>query len=103
MFSAGWTVTMIGLDVTLHARADAAVRDRLRTLGPLADHLLLPSLAGYRATGPAGPGQAGPGRAGPGPAGPGDPRLPAELNWPDHLLDPAVHDVCAVACVTRPS
>jgi purine nucleosidase len=92
VFDAGWTVTMIGLDVTLQARANAAVRDRLRTLGPLADHLLLPSLAGYRTTGPAESS----------PAGPGDARPPAELSWPDDLLDPAVHDVCAVACVTRP-
>lgn len=97
VFSAGWTVTMIGLDVTLQTRADAAVRDRLRTLGPLADHLLLPSLAGYRTAGPAGSGQAGSG-----PAGPGGTRPPAEQNWPEDLLDPAVHDVCAVACVTRP-
>ena len=34
MFGAGWTVTMIGLDVTLRARVTAAVRDRLRGLGP---------------------------------------------------------------------
>jgi inosine-uridine nucleoside N-ribohydrolase len=47
VFGAGWTVTMIGLDVTLQARATAAVRDRLRPLGPLADDLLLPALGQY--------------------------------------------------------
>ena len=92
VFGAGWTVTMIGLDVTLQARVTAAVRDRLRGLGPLADDLLLPSLAGYRTIRP---GESGP-------AGPGDPRPAAELDWPGDLIDPAVHDVCAVARVTRP-
>jgi purine nucleosidase len=47
VFGAGWTVTMIGLDVTLQACATAAVRDRLRTLGPLADDLLIPALEQY--------------------------------------------------------
>jgi purine nucleosidase len=92
VFSAGWTVTMIGLDVTLRTRVTAAVRDRLRGLGPLADDLLLPSLAGYRASGPGGPGRAGPGGT----------RPPASLDWPDDLVEPAVHDVCAVARVARP-
>jgi len=92
VFGAGWTVTMIGLDVTLQARVTAAVRDRLRGLGPLADDLLLPSLAGYRTIRPA---DSGPAESGP--AGPG-----AELDWPGDLIDPAVHDVCAVARVTRP-
>jgi purine nucleosidase len=87
VFGAGWTVTMIGLDVTLQARVTAAVRDRLRGLGPLADDLLLPSLAGYRTIRPAESGPAGP---------------DAELDWPGDLIDPAVHDVCAVARVTRP-
>ena len=32
---AGWTVRMIGLDVTLQARATAAVQDRMRGLGEL--------------------------------------------------------------------
>jgi purine nucleosidase len=47
VFSAGWTVTMVGLDVTLQALAGAAVTARLSTLGPLADVLLLPCLGGY--------------------------------------------------------
>jgi purine nucleosidase len=76
VFGAGWTVTMVGLDVTLQARATAAVLDRMRGLGRLADELVLPSLAGFRSVG------RGPGSE----SGPG----------------PAVHDVCAVASVAAP-
>jgi len=76
VFAAGWTVTMVGLDVTLQARATAAVRARMHGLGRLADDLLLPSLAGYTGTG----------------HGPG----------PDHADGPPVHDVCAVARVAAP-
>jgi purine nucleosidase len=47
VFSAGWTVTMVGLDVTLQALADQEVARRLGALGPLADILLLPCLGGY--------------------------------------------------------
>lgn len=47
VFTAGWTVAMVGLDVTLRAQATAEMVDRLRALGPLADDLLLPALAGY--------------------------------------------------------
>jgi purine nucleosidase len=46
-FGAGWTVRMIGLDVTLRARATAAVQERMRTFGPLGAELLLPALAQY--------------------------------------------------------
>ena len=107
VFGAGWTVTMIGLDVTLQTRVTAAVRDRLRGLGRLASDLLLPSLAGYRAIGaadegPAGEGRADGGLADAGPAVPGDTRAPAGIGWPGDLIDPAVHDVCAVARVTSP-
>ncbi len=77
VFGAGWTVTMVGLDVTLQARATAAVRDRMRGLGRLADELVLPSLAGYRNV-----------SRGPGPESGGG--------------GPAVHDVCAVASVAAP-
>src|SRR5260370_9823331 len=84
VFCAGWTVAMVGLDVTLRARATAAVRDRMRGLGRLADDLLLPSLSGYRA----------PSRgAGPAASQPGQPAAPD---------GPAVHDVCAVAAVAAP-
>jgi len=48
VFSAGWTVRMIGLDVTLSARATAAVQERMRSLGALGAQLLLPALAQYR-------------------------------------------------------
>src|SRR6202012_4936192 len=44
VFSAGWTVRMIGLDVTLLARATAAVQQRMRTLGPLGSQLLLAAI-----------------------------------------------------------
>lgn len=47
VFSAGWTVTMIGLDVTLQALADEQVLARLGALGRLADVLLVPCLGGY--------------------------------------------------------
>ncbi len=47
VFSAGWTVTMVGLDVTLQARADSEVTGRLGRLGRLADVLLMPCLGGY--------------------------------------------------------
>jgi purine nucleosidase len=56
VFDAGWTVTMVGLDVTLQARAGAAIRQRIGGLGRLADDLLLPCLASYATT----PGDGGP-------------------------------------------
>jgi len=74
-FSAGWQVTMVGLDVTRLARATPAVQDRLRPLGRLASDLLLPGLLGYR-----------------GQATPGDP-----------ASGPAVHDVLALALVAEPA
>jgi len=48
VFAAGWTVTMVGLDVTLQTRADARVTTRLAALGQLAEQLLLPCV-GYMA------------------------------------------------------
>jgi len=75
VFGAGWTVTMVGLDVTLRARATAAVRSRLAGLGRLAADLLLPGLSGYR-------------------GGREHAAEPAE--------GPAVHDLCAVALVAAP-
>jgi len=47
VFAAGWTVRMIGLDVTLLARATAAVQRRMGSLGSLGSRLLLPALAQY--------------------------------------------------------
>jgi purine nucleosidase len=51
VFEAAWPnggVRMIGLDVTLLARATAAVQEQMRTLGELGSRLLLPALAQYR-------------------------------------------------------
>jgi purine nucleosidase len=73
VFSAGWTVTMVGLDVTLKAVASRDVVVRLGALGRLADELLLPCLDGYADGGLADAG------------------------------GPPVHDVCAVAQVARPA
>jgi len=47
VFGAGWTVRMIGLDVTLRARATAAVQQRLRDFGRLGTELMLPALSLY--------------------------------------------------------
>ena len=47
VFRAGWTVIMLGLDVTLRTGATAAVRRRMRELGPLGTELLLPALEQY--------------------------------------------------------
>jgi purine nucleosidase len=47
VFSAGWTVHMIGLDVTLQARATPPVQERMKTLGSLGSRLLMPALAQY--------------------------------------------------------
>jgi purine nucleosidase len=48
VFGAGWTVRMIGLDVTLRARATAAVQEKMGALGALGSELLLPAIAQYR-------------------------------------------------------
>jgi purine nucleosidase len=48
VFGAGWTVRMIGLDVTLLARATRQVQERMRSFGSLGSQLLLPSIAEYR-------------------------------------------------------
>jgi purine nucleosidase len=56
VFAADWTVTMLGLDVTLRTGAVPAVLDRMRDLGPLGTELLLPALEQYRSVRePAGP------------------------------------------------
>ena len=112
VFGAGWTVTMVGLDATLQARATVAVRGRMRGLGPLADDLLLPCLAGYLSgdagapppVWPAARGErvAGGGAAGSAPVLDGEPEMLDEHEWPDGPGGPAVHDVCAVVRVARP-
>ena len=56
VFRAGWSVVMLGLDVTLRTGVSPAVRERMRELGPLGTELLLPALAQYRSVHePAGP------------------------------------------------
>jgi purine nucleosidase len=77
VFGAGWTVTMVGLDVTHLARATAVVQERMRGLGRLGAGLLLPALSGYETA-------ASLGRA------------------PGAADGPAVHDVCALALVAAP-
>jgi purine nucleosidase len=47
VFGAGWTVRMIGLDVTLQALATAPIQARMREFGALGSELLLPALAQY--------------------------------------------------------
>jgi purine nucleosidase len=56
VFSAGWTVTMVGLDVTLKTGATPAILARMGELGALGRELLLPALNQYRsASEPGGP------------------------------------------------
>jgi purine nucleosidase len=56
VFRAGWTVTMLGLDVTLRTSATSAVQQQMRDLGPLGSRLLIPALEQYRSVRePAGP------------------------------------------------
>jgi inosine-uridine nucleoside N-ribohydrolase len=100
VFDAGWTVTMVGLDVTLRALATADVRARIAALGRLADDLLLPCLRGY-IDGADAVGEGDPG-------GPADAEVAfdqAVFGQPGAAVahrDPAVHDVCAVAHVAHP-
>jgi purine nucleosidase len=54
VFRAGWTVVMLGLDVTLRTGASASVLERMGSLGPLGTELLLPALEQYRSTDGAG-------------------------------------------------
>ena len=80
MFRAGWTVTMLGLDVTLRTGASAAMLQRMSELGALGTELLRrPSSSTGRSASPARGGGGAP------PWGP-----------------PPVHDVCAVAWVAQP-
>ena len=44
----GWTVVVLGLDVTLRTGASPAVQQRMRDLGPLGTELLLPALDQYK-------------------------------------------------------
>jgi purine nucleosidase len=56
VFRAGWTVVMLGLDVTLRTGATPAVLQRMGDLGPLGTELLLPALDQYKSVSePSGP------------------------------------------------
>jgi purine nucleosidase len=48
VFRAGWTVVVLGLDVTLRTGASPAVLRRMGDLGPLGTQLLLPALEQYK-------------------------------------------------------
>ena len=87
VFRAGWTVRQLGLDVTMRTGANAAVRERMRGLGPLGAELLLPALDRYASVALEDPS---------GPAGSAAPRPRPEQPGPP------VHDVCAVAWVAQP-
>jgi purine nucleosidase len=102
VFGAGWTVRMIGLDVTLRARATAAVQERMRELGVLGADLLLPALARYAdsAVAPGGRPPAPPDKHG-GVAPGGRPPAPPGKRG-DYAGEPPVHDVCAVVSVVSP-
>lgn len=51
VFNAGWTVHMIGLDVTLRARATPEVQQKMTALGELGSQLLIPAISQYFAPG----------------------------------------------------
>jgi purine nucleosidase len=72
VFAADWNVTMIGLDLTLQAQANDAVIERMKRLGALADELIVPLATFF--------------------SNPDDPAWDGQ----------SVHDVCAVAYVSRP-
>ncbi|NEM89803.1 nucleoside hydrolase [Galbitalea soli] len=72
VFAAGWTVTMVGLDLTLQALVTPEVEARMLTLGPIGGELVVPLATYYR------------NRSG------------------DAFQGQAVHDVCAVAYLARP-
>ena len=72
VFDADWQVVMVGLDLTLQAEANEGVLARFRPLGVLAEELIIP-LATHWVN-------------------------PNDDDWNGQ----AVHDVCAVAYVTRP-
>lgn len=72
VFDADWRVNMLGLDLTLQAQANPRIIQRMKQLGALADDLIVPLATFFS-----------------------DPKDPA---WDGQ----AVHDVCAVAFVSRP-
>lgn len=83
VFAAGWQVVMIGLDLTLQAQANGPVVERLAARGVLAQELILP-LATFWVDANN--------------RGVHDERGLNNEHWDGQ----AVHDVCAVASVSRP-
>ncbi|HMM81987.1 MAG TPA: nucleoside hydrolase [Terrimesophilobacter sp.] len=72
VFRAGWQVVMVGLDLTLQALVDDAIKERMLALGTLGRELVVPLATFWN-----------------------DPQDP---DWGGQ----AVHDVCAVAYISRP-
>jgi purine nucleosidase len=72
VFAAGWTVVMVGLDLTLQAIVDDGIVGRMHALGELGTHLVAP-LATFWTN-------------------------PLDDEWDGQAL----HDVCAVAYLARP-
>ena len=72
VFAAGWPVVMVGLDLTLQALVTDTIRRRMLELGPLGKDLVVPLATFWN-----------------------DPQDP---DWGGQ----AVHDVCAVAYLSRP-
>jgi len=72
VFAAGWEVVMVGLDLTLQALVDDEIRQRMLDLGELGKELVVPLATFWN-----------------------DPQDP---EWGGQ----AVHDVCAVAYLSRP-
>ena len=94
-FRAGWTVTMLGLDVTLRTGATPAVLQRMSELGRLGTDLLRPALEQYRSV-------SEPGSRGGLPGGSGGAESPRGKGSSPLGAGPPVHDVCAVAWVAQP-
>ena len=92
VFRAGWTVVMLGLDVTLRTGASSVVLERMGSLGALGTELLLPALKQYRSTDGVGV------RGGQGPP----PQAARPAGSSPREAGPPVHDVCAVAWVAAP-
>ncbi len=88
VFSAGWTVTMLGLDATMRSGASAAVLDQMSRFGPLGRELLLPALDQYRSTTATAFTQ---------PTGSAGTNASVKDTG-----GPPVHDICAVAHVAEP-
>jgi purine nucleosidase len=93
VFRAGWTVVMLGLDVTLRTGAGPAVLQRMRDLGSLGTQLLLPALEQYKSVR-----EPFPARGGLGPP----PQAARPAGSSPRAIGPPVHDVCAVAWVAQP-